>query len=164
MDDFQFFPFGGETQYCQEEIPSVRGIDPRRAKYHVGGARIANRLFAGKFGSAVCVNWIWRICLDIGSLLRAVEDIVGREVNEYGTDLFRFHSKQSRCFGVDCERIGLVGFRCVNRSIGGRVDNQLGLCIPHDLANFFRLAQVQILPVRRDHFAQFGQQSIEFRT
>src|ERR1700720_3647443 len=116
MDDFQFFSLCGKTQYCQEEISSVHGVDPGRPKYQVGGARIANRLFACEFCSAVRVEWIWWICLDVRSLLRAVEDIVGREVKEHGTDLFRFPSKQSRCFGIDGERIRLIGFRCVNRS------------------------------------------------
>src|SRR5713226_9864967 len=71
-DDLQFFAFGGKAQDCQEEISSVRGIDPGCAKYQVGGAGIANRLFASEFGSAVRVEWIWWIALDIGSLLRAV--------------------------------------------------------------------------------------------
>src|SRR5229473_3409638 len=137
MDDFQFLSLCGKPQNSHEEISSVRGVDPGCAKYQVRGARIANRLFAREFRSSVRVEWIWWICLNVGSFFRAVEDIVGREVNEHGTDLSRFPSKQSRCFGIDGERIRLIGFRCVNRSIGGRVDNQLWLCVPHDLTNFF---------------------------
>jgi hypothetical protein len=58
-DDLQFLSFGGETQYCQQEISSVRGVDPGCGKYQVRGARIANRLFAREFRSAVRVEWIW---------------------------------------------------------------------------------------------------------
>src|SRR5579859_455101 len=85
-------------------------------------------------------------------------------MNNQGADVLRLPCENARGVGIDSACVGFVGFRCVNGRVRGCVDHQLRLDSAHDLANGFRLAQVQLGSVWRNHIAKLGKQPTQFGT
>src|SRR3974377_308421 len=77
-NDTQLVSLVQKAQNGQKEILAARGIHPTRAQYQVRSADAANRVFSGEFATAVFVERIGGILLDVWRILRSVEHVVCR--------------------------------------------------------------------------------------
>ena len=79
VDDRDLVPLGAEAQHRAQEVVPGRAEEPRRA--HDPGP-LARRRLAVELRAAVAPTRVRAVRLDVRLALAAVEDVVGREVDE----------------------------------------------------------------------------------
>ena len=87
-----------------------------------------NRLLSGELAAAVGVEGIGAVLLDIRGILRSVEDVIGRIVDEQGSDPFRLFGQDGDRGGIDGVGGVRLAFRAVDGCISRGIDEHFG---PH---------------------------------
>src|SRR5258708_22476034 len=77
----------------------------------------------GGLAGAVSGERADRIVLGVGAGLRAVEDVIGREVDERSADLAAGTGERGRAVTIDRESRVTLRFRLIDRGIGAGVDD-----------------------------------------
>ena len=136
-DDPQHRALSGEAQHRLDEIVPVRAVDPGGAQDNVLAQRLAHGALAGLLARAVNPQRIDRIVLSVGAALGAVEDIIGRDMDQRNAGFAARRRDIGRSDAIGGPSgIGLA-LGAVHRRIGGGVDDDVradvGDCREHRL-------------------------------
>ena len=112
-------------QHRANEIRAERAIDPGGAQNDVVFAALGDEPFADELGAAVSPDRAGRIILPIGPSERAVEHVVGREMQKRNAEPRGGLRHMTRPFAVDPNGDGLLRFRLVDCRIGCGVDHNV---------------------------------------
>jgi len=143
----QFFALRTKTQNREKEILATGCINPRHPENEVGHLGLANGQFPGKFGLAVGVERVWGVGLYVRFAFRAIENVIGRVVDQNRTDLMGFVGKNSGSRCVDGVGDGGFGFCLIDDGVGCSIDDQLRTDVTNDAANLLDIAEIQILAI-----------------
>jgi hypothetical protein len=108
-----------------------------------------HRDLAGQLAAAVGAERGDRIVLPVGRLLAAVEDVVGREVDEGQVARGAGPRNRGRTLLVGGEGRRGLALCLVDGGVGGRVDDQVGLRLCHCRGERGRVAEVGFAPSDR---------------
>jgi hypothetical protein len=116
-DDLQGIALGGQTQHGLGEIGAVRAKHPARAKDQVIRPARLQGLLTCQLGLAINALRVGRISFHVSAGFVAVENVVGRVMNDQRAKTRRFLAEHARRDGVDRLRQCRLGFSPVHRRI-----------------------------------------------
>ncbi len=132
VHDAQHLTLCPHPQHGLDEVLAMRGKDPGRAQDHRLPARLGHPPFAQKLRCAIGTQGCDRIILAPGPGARAVEDIVGGDMQERQPP--RRRRTGHRAGRLAIHQIGRcpVGFGLIDGGVGGGVDNEVRIGRGHN--------------------------------
>jgi hypothetical protein len=132
VNDLQPVALSRQPQHRLDEVAPVRAHHPGGAQDGVTPVGGPNGLLAAFLAGAVDAKGSNRIILAVGPVRRAVEHIVGRDMDQRDVAPRRLGRKDCRCQCVQPPGRRHIRFGLVHGCIGGRVDHRgVGLCVQH---------------------------------
>jgi hypothetical protein len=125
-DDFQLVALFRQTQHGLGEVGAARGVDPAGAEDEVARAA-GDGLFAFELGLAIDAERAGGVGLFPRRRAAAVEDVVGRVVDEPGAELLGFVGEDAGGERVDRAHEFGFGLGLVDGGVRGGVDDDVGL-------------------------------------
>ena len=155
----------GELQHRRDEVASVRSVEPCRAHDERVGVRGTNGPFSGRLGASVGRLRGLRVLDIVRFLGAAVEDVVGRDVDELGIRGLRGSSDVERTRPIECERRGLVALSGIDGRVRSTVDDDVRRVIADDALHRLQLGDVASGGAERDDaLTAAAQQRVEILT
>ena len=117
----------GLARRCQhgaDEILPRRRVHPGRSQHDRTGAAGEHRLLAGKLSAAIDAGRARGIGLDIGRTLGAVEDVVGRDMDERNAGIRAQGGQRRRAVAIGAGGRFGGGLGGIDRSPRGGIDHQ----------------------------------------
>ena len=124
-DDADLLARLGKPQHGADEIRAEGAMDPGGAQDHAVLRARRDQKLALEFRSAIGACRAGRVVLAIGPIEPPVEDIIGREMNEGNAKPRRRLGDMAGAVRIDAHRQIRLGFRLVDRRIGGGVDDRV---------------------------------------
>ncbi|MCY1373074.1 hypothetical protein D9M69_603240 [compost metagenome] len=135
----------------------MRRIDPAGPEHQGAAAGVPDRLLARELGGAVDVAGVGGVGFRVGLPRCAVEDIVGRIMDEQGIRGSGMAGEGGDRQSVYLGRLRLLGFGQVHRGVGRGVDDRIGPAGRQGGAQAFLVAQIGRVAARRHQLPQRGQ-------
>src|SRR6478609_7481928 len=131
-------------------IVAIDAINPGCAQDRVLRMRRAHTPLAFLLAMAVCPERCHRIVLGVGVAFRAVEDVIGRDMQERDIQFRSGLREMPRCERIDC--VGSLGFalRLVDGGIGGTIDDRARRRFAHIGERGLFSRDVEIIPAGGD--------------
>ncbi len=107
-------------------------------------AGLEHELFAGAFRFAVRADRFGRVVFDVRRALFAIKNVVGAEMNEFCVLVRTDFSQDTRCFGIDRERLIGFGFAKIDIGKGSRVDQNIKIKLRNIPLNFIGLGEIEL--------------------
>src|SRR5215469_1616462 len=93
-----------QPQYGPQKILASRAIDPACPEDHVRGAACSQRLLPCEFARTIDAGWPRNVFLEVGPILRSVENIVSRKVDDSRANGLRL--LPNRAHSIPINRVG----------------------------------------------------------
>lgn len=122
------------------------------------------RPLASQFAFPVHILRIRHIRFGIRAILDPIENVIGRVVNDQRPSTSRFIAQYARRDAIDRLSQLRLRLRLVYHGIRRRIDDNVWLYLRQHLADSIRIRQIAIMPVYRNHFAQWRQGSLQLKT
>ena len=161
-DDTQAVAIGGQLEHGLGEVAAMGADDPAGTQDQVARVGGLQCQFPVALGQAVDALRVGGIVFDVGALLGAVEDVVGRVVDDEGTEPGGFFAENARRDGVDRGSAFLIALGLVDSRVGRRIDDDIRADVANQLANGFRVGKVAFRQVHRNDFAERRQAALQF--
>jgi len=129
-----------------DHVRAVRAAHPAGPDDEAVGTDVA---LAGELGSPVDRGRIRFVGLDVGFGLRAVEHVVGRHVDDAGTDAGRRFRDMAGSDVVDRGGAVLVGFAQIDGGVGGGVDHHVGVGGLKQLVDAESVGDIELVATQR---------------
>lgn len=160
-DDAQFIALLRQSQHRQQEVLAAHAVHPTGAQDQVRDACGLDGLLACQLGRAIDVDGAGWVGLNVGRALAAVEDVVGAVVDHRCAELFGFFRHHAGRFAVDAHGKVRLAFGLVHCSVGGWVDDQVGLDAADDVAHLGQVGEIHLAAVQGDDFAEALQAALQ---
>src|SRR5690349_7529070 len=110
----------------------MRAVDPCRTQDDVFRQSFPNGTVSRLLPAAVNPKRVYRIVLAIRALFAAVEHVIGRDVDERNAGRLAAGRQMGRSGGVDRPGAVRLAFGAIDRSVRGRIDDDIGPLLPQD--------------------------------
>lgn len=161
-DDADFLALAHEADHGFDEIVAVGGVDPGGADDEGFFAKDpADGLFAGEFGCAVDVQGVGFIFGGVGAALLAVEDEIGREVDQAAGGFLGGDGEVFGAMGVDGHGDIRFGFGLVHGGVGGGVDDGVRSNFADGFEYRLAVGDVELAAGQGDDFVHGGSQMLQ---
>ena len=126
--------------------------------------RYQHRALTGQFGAPIDPQRGHRIVFDIGGGLAAIEDIVGRNVDQRQTKALRRRRHSPGPGSIDGMGKLRLAFRLVDGGIGGSGNHHICTGCAEGRGNARRFGEIKFGPTKRDHLdARRGRRTLDER-
>lgn len=120
-------PYNGlrltQPQHRSNEVAAIGAVKPRASEHGRQRMRGQNSSFTGELRGAVDIQRRGNVTFVIRIRFRAVEHIVGREMDEWNVHLPRDICQRRRAIAVDAEHLRCFRFGLIDRRVSGRIDD-----------------------------------------
>ena len=141
VHDAQLLALARQPQDGQQEILAAARIDPARPEDQAGPTCRLDGSLASELARPVYARRIRRVRLQVRLRLGAVEDVIGRIVDEQRTEPLRFLREHAGRDTVHRHGEFRLGFRLVHRRVGARIHDHVGPHLPHLATDRIRVRQ-----------------------
>ena len=160
-DDVQAVPLRREAEDRLHEVLPDRAEDPARPEGEVLRAARREGFLSVPLRGPVDAHGGGAVTFLVGCELRAVEDVVGRVVDDAGSEAARGLAQDSGSDRVDGAGTIRLGFGPVDRGVGRRVDDDPGAGLLDDAADRDGVREVAVGIVDGDDLAEGSQGPLE---
>ena len=149
-DDADLVARLGETQHRLDEVVAEGAVDPGRAQDGVVVRCRCDSPLAGELARAIGRDRAGRIVLAIGPVERAVEDVVGRELDHGGAERGRGPCRLAGGLAIDAHGKLRLAFSMVHGRIGGCVDDDVWPGRTQGGRDRLWNSEIEVRPAQRD--------------
>ena len=147
-DHPQFWFLLTQSYHGLHEVVAEGRIEPRRTDDHRTLAELRNTQFASQFRRTIDAIRTRRVRLHIRGMLRAVEHIVCRDLDEPSSALVDSSGEIGRCQRVQRRTEFFVVLRLIHSRIGGTVHDTVNLIVSHKLFHSSLVRDIQLSHIR----------------
>ena len=122
-DDTELVSVGSETEDGFDEVFPVRADDPACAENEVVSTTGCEGFFAFELGFAIDSKRIRGVLFAVGGGFCAIEDIVGRIVDNESAELGGFFAEDAGSGGIDGTRQIRLGLGFINRRVSASAED-----------------------------------------
>src|SRR5438309_3333810 len=123
-DNSQLVALGSEPSHRGQEVLAAKSVDPAGTQYQTWSPGSGDRALSAKLAATVSVDGTGNGLLVVRCRRFAVENVVGRVVNQDRAGAFGFLGENAGSAGIDRVSLAGLAFRAIDRGIGAGVDDE----------------------------------------
>src|SRR5256885_3782868 len=123
-DNSQLVTLGGKPSHRRQKVLAAKSVDPAGTQYQTCPPGGGDRALSAKLAAAGGVDGMGDRMLVVRCRCFAVENVVGRVVNQDRAGVFGFLGKNAGSPGIDRVSLASLAFPAIDPRLGGGVDDQ----------------------------------------